>query len=363
MDRSLQESFLDLIRLGIGHQVLNPSSAFDWKTIKAFAAKQGLDAIFIDGIERLPEGHRPPKERLLEWIGEVLQGYEYRFELYRRTIAEMASFYNNHGYKMMVLKGYACSLDWPKPEHRPSGDIDIWLFGKQKEADAVLTKEIGIAIDKSHHHHTVFNWGDFTVENHYDFVNVHAHRSSAELEKTFKELGKDDSQYVEVKQASTGSVMKVYLPSPNLHALFLIKHLASHFSGANITLRQVLDLAFFIEKNIKSINLEWLNEMLERYHLKEFSSIINAVCVEDLGFSPNIFSNIQFNPQLKEKVLGDILNPKYGSEEPEYLFPRLIYKYRRWQANEWKQKICFCESRRKYFWGGVWAKLIKPTSL
>lgn len=36
---------------------------------------------------------------------------------------------------MMVLKGYGLSLNYLKPSHRPCGDIDIWLFGKQKEAD------------------------------------------------------------------------------------------------------------------------------------------------------------------------------------------------------------------------------------
>lgn len=126
----------------------------------------------LDGIEKLPDQQRPPKVFLLEWIGETLQGYEYRYELYLRTIAELAGFYNNHGYKMMVLKGYACSLDWPTPEHRPCGDIDIWLFGKQKEADAILEKEKGVEIDSSrHHHHTVFYWCDFMVENHYHFFD------------------------------------------------------------------------------------------------------------------------------------------------------------------------------------------------
>lgn len=93
---------------------------------------------------------------------------------------------------MMVLKGYACSLNWPKPEHRPCGDIDIWLFGQQKEADKALSKEKGIEIDKSHHHHTVFYWGEFMVENHYDFINVHQNKTNAKLEKVLKELGKDD---------------------------------------------------------------------------------------------------------------------------------------------------------------------------
>ena len=105
-------SFLILVRLGIGkgNSVPLPKN-FDWKKIQALASQQGLSAIVIGGIEKLPEYLRPPKEQLLEWIGEVLQAYEYRYELYRRSIAEMASFYNAHGFKMMVLKGYACSLD------------------------------------------------------------------------------------------------------------------------------------------------------------------------------------------------------------------------------------------------------------
>lgn len=92
----------------------------------------------VDGIERLQKELMPPKLMLVQWIGEVSQIYEKRFAEYRKAIGDIAGFYNSHGFKMMVLKGYACSLDWPKPEHRPCGDIDVWLFGQQKEADAAL---------------------------------------------------------------------------------------------------------------------------------------------------------------------------------------------------------------------------------
>lgn len=46
-----------------------------------------------------------------------------------------------------------------------------------------------IKIDTSHHHHTVFEWEGFTVENHYDFLNVHHHKSNVEMERIFKSLG------------------------------------------------------------------------------------------------------------------------------------------------------------------------------
>ena len=188
-----KDTFFSLLRLGIGHYSNNLTQLINWKEIRNLAEKQGLYAVVLDGIEKLPSNIKPPQEILLEWIGEVLQDYEYMYGQYCRAISELAGFYNSHGYKMMALKGYACSLDWPRPEHRPCGDIDIWLFGKQKEADEAVARDKGIVIDNSHHHHTVFEWGEFTVENHYDFINVHAHKSSAEIEKIFKELGNDDS--------------------------------------------------------------------------------------------------------------------------------------------------------------------------
>ena len=54
---------------------------------------------------------------------------------------------------MMVLKGYACSLDWPQPAHRSLGDMDIRLFGRSREADRILKQEKGIQADRSDHHY------------------------------------------------------------------------------------------------------------------------------------------------------------------------------------------------------------------
>lgn len=351
------DTFINLVRLGIGHSELFRSQNVEWKSIEALAERQGLSAVIVDGVERMPERMRPPKELLLQWIGETLQDYEYRYELYRKAIAKLAAFYNSHGFKMMILKGYACGLNWPKSEHRPYGDIDIWLFGRQKEADAVLAKEKGIEIDNSHHHHTVFEWRDFAVENHYDLINVYHHKSNVELEKIFKELGKDDTHTADVQGE------KVYLPSPNLHALFLIKHTMTDFAAFFMTLRQLLDWAFFVEKHTEEIDWKWLMKVMEKYHMKEFFNTINAICVDDLGFDACIFPNVQYNPFLKEKILSDILYPKFEREGPHWLVPRLVYRCRRWKGNAWKHEMCYNESMWSAFWSGVWARILKPASI
>ena len=358
------EVFLRLVRMGIGNdstqRVVIPDN-IDWGELKALADAQGLSAVVLDGLNSLPlnslNAYGMPQMLRLEWIGEVLQNYEQRYKAYEKAISSLAGFYNSHGYKMMVLKGYACSLNWPKPEHRPCGDIDIWQFGQYREADAALSKEKGIKMDNSHHHHTVFWWSDFMVENHYDFVNVYHSKSNAAIEKEFKTLGADDSHYVELNGE------KVYLPSSNLHALFLLRHSMTEFAAGCINIRQLLDWAFFVKKYGKDIDWEWLENRLEEYGMTRLYDVFNAICVGDLGFDVSMFSRVQFDPSLKDRVLNEILFPATPNEIPIKLLQRVVWKWRRWKANEWKHKLVYKESMWSSFWSGVWSHILKPKSI
>ena len=360
------DAFLALVRQGIGHESRVLSQEIDWTAIKALADAHGLSAVVLDGLNEVSKSNSQlstlNSQLKLSWIGEAMQSYEGRYAAYEKAIGSLAGFYNQHGYKMMVLKGYACSLDWPKPKLRPCGDIDIWQFGKQKEADRVLGswfKEHGsrLEIDNNHHHHTVFDWNGFSVENHYDFINVHHHKSNVEFEKILKRLGEDDSHTVEVNGE------KVYLPSPNLHALFLLKHLMVHFASEGIMLRQVVDWGFFVEKHGKEVDWSYVMEVLDRFGMRQMFNIINAICVEDLGFDVALFPTVQFNSNLKDRVLKEILAPKYSASLPAGFFSRIMFKIRRWNDNEWKHQLCYKDSMWSAFRSGVWSHLIKPSSI
>lgn len=380
--RDVYNDFLQLVRLGIGHQAGPLSANPDWEAIYAQALKHALPAVMVDGVNEVrgkmeevrcegdshtsaikhqPSAIIPPKELMLQWIGEVLQGFEMPRKVYLQAVASLAGFYNAHGYRMMVLKGYACSLNWPRPEHRPCGDIDIWLFSQQQEADTTMEKAIGIKVDTSHHHHTVFDWGGFMVENHYDFVNVHSYRSSRRMERLFKELGafeKEGHGFAHQPVELQGE--RLWLPSPNLHALFLLRHLGAHFAAIDISLRQLLDWAFFAEKKSGGIDWEWLQGVLAEYGMSQFFHCVNAICVEDLGFAEEVFPKGDFDPLLKQRILMDILAPEYPREEPAGFIPKMVYKYRRWQGNAWKQRLVYDDNRFVSFWTGLGEHIFKP---
>lgn len=351
------DAFLTLVRLGIGNAATaSLPESVDWDAIEAFARRHGLLGIVYDGVVSRSDSAESTGlllETKLRWIGEVVQGYEQRYESYRKAVVDLASFYHSHGFRMMVLKGLACGINWPKPEHRPYGDIDVYLFGQYNEADALLTRDFGVRIDNSHHHHTLFKWEGFTVENHYDFVNVHVHRSSRELEAIFKRL------------ADSCLPLAAYClqPSESHHALFLLRHMVSHFTGASINLRQVLDWGFFVKAHHGSVDWQWLVEILDKYHMKDFYDCINAICVEDLGFDAAIFPDYQAAPIAKERILNDTLAPEFAECPPRFAWKRIPFKYRRWKANQWKRELCYYDDSLRTFLEGVWTHMLKPTEI
>ncbi len=346
-----------LTRFGAGNAGGVLPDSIDWTELKALAERHGLSAIVLEGIERLPEKQRPPQEFLLEWNREVMHRYESCYDKFCKAISELAALYNRHGFKMMALQDFVCSLDWPNPAHRPCGDIDIWLFGKQKEADDTLVSENEITLKTSEHNHTEFFWRDFIVENHYDFINVHHHRSNVKIERILKELGQIDHYTVDLYG------QRIYLPSPNLHALFLLKQMMMQFAAEGIVLQQLLDWGFYAKAHSKDIDWDWLKGVLKQYGMIKMFNTFNAICVEDFGFPASIFPSVQFNPYIKDRVLTEIICPKFGSDLPKCIVTRFIFKIRRWKANEWKHRLCYKESMWSAFWSGFKSHLMKPSTI
>lgn len=152
----------------------------------------------------------------------------------------------------------------------------------------------------------------------------------------------------------------VYLPSVNLHALFVLRHNMLHFASTRMNLRQVLDWGLLLEKQGSEIDWPWFKRVLDEYHMTDFFECLNTICVEDLGFDVSVFPPFQFDAALKERVLNDILSPEFTEEIPTSVWKRIPFKYRRWQANAWKQNLCYGDSRFKSFWVGIWGHLMKP---
>ncbi len=365
---AVREALFLLLRRALGR--LRPADeafaglpAAAWQALYRLAAAQGVLGIAWDGLRLLeeagglPADGAPPRELRIGWSFNTAQD-ERRYARQRRTIGRLAAFYAQHGIRTMLLKGYGLSLCYPVPEHRPCGDIDIWLYGRQQEADALLRREKGIAIDEEKHLHTVFRIDGVMVENHYDFLNVHAHPSNRQLERMLRTYAAQPGEEIDVEGAT------VVLPSADFNALFLLRHAAAHFAAAEIGVRHLLDWMLFAERYSDRTDWEQLERTAREMNMHRFLHCMNALATDLLGMEAACVPPVPRDPALERRVLDDILAPRFGEIPPKIgLLRGLIFRTRRWWANRWKHRIVYREGLLRTFFVQLRSHLLKPASL
>lgn len=329
----------------------------DWNAIYKLSAAQGVLAVAWDGLQRLidagviAEDMRPSRSEMLQWVYNV-QTIEDKYHRQKEVIGRLAKLYSSAGIDMMVLKGYGLSLCYPVPEHRPCGDIDIWLYGCQKQADDLLRNR-GIKVDEDVHHHTVFHLAGIMIENHFDFLNVHAHVSNRGLEKILQEQVKVEHESVPVGEG------RVKLPPANFNALFLLRHSASHFAAEKIGLRHLTDWALFVERYGDEIDWTWLERVAREYNMHRFLYCLQYAAAECSGMDIRRFHDFGVD-KLAGRVLNDVLFPEFSEQKPAGFIKLNIYKCRRWWANRWKHNIVYRESLFATFFQQLYSHLLKP---
>lgn len=330
----------------------NVISASQSQCVSAFAI-DGLQAYVARHQDRRPFSDETiaDKRKRMQWFGQVV-AYERMYAKHEATMAELARVYERHGIRMMVLKGYGLSLDWPVPSHRPVGDLDIYGFGRWREADAVASSECGAKVDDGHEHHTVFSFRGVAVENHYDFINTKAHRDAPAIEARLKTLAEKDCREIRVHDT------KIYLPSADFNAIFLMRHMGQHFASEHLNLRQVLDWGFFMRAHSKEVEWKSTIAFLKEIGLYTFFNQINAICIDYLGFSEESFPAIIRNDGLEVRILADILHPEFAGEKPsEGLIHILTFKLLRWWHNRWKHPLVYKEWLLPMFLTLLWSHL------
>lgn len=357
-----RQALIELLKVGIGNSMeCRIPHSVQWQQVMVIAQMQGIGNVVLDGVEKSKVAGIS-KEVLLQWIAYTQQ-QENRYIMQEKLIAELASFYQEHNIPMMVLKGWGLSLLYPKPNHRPYSDLDIYLFGKQKEGDAALEdwfKSLNVKefkIDNSHHHHSVFVYKGLSVENHYDFVNVYSHSSNKKVEKRLKSLVKESSN---IKMKVEG--VEVWLPSPDFNALFLLRHAAVHFAGSEISLRQVVDWGVFMQQYHKQVDWDSLIPFIKEMNMHHFLGAINYICYHYLGFNKEIFDSC-IDESFGERVFEDLFNPMHQQSKVKGTVRYIYSRFRYWWSNRWKHRIVYSDSLFTTFLVQIFAHLMKPATL
>lgn len=355
---SERKTLFKLLSCGIGNLRLpNILQTVNWPDVKLLSQKHGVEAIALDGLQHCYDsGQSIDIDTQTKWDWVCAQLQEQTYAKHEKLIEELAGFYARHGIRMMVLKGWGLSLNYPVPCHRACSDLDIYLFGEQKRADKLLTEKLGIKVDNSHHHHSVFVYKGLSVEKHYDFLNVHAHLSSRKIDKRLKKLATKATPFTMKNGA------EVWLPPADFNALFILRHTASHFAGSAMNIRQIIDWGMFVKKHHDEVDWNSLLPLVKELNMHHFYDAQNYICYHYLGFDKPLFPMIE-GEEYGERVFQDLFNDE-NMKPKEKGFVKYIYsRYKKWWRNRWKHRIVYPEGLFTTFLVQAVSHLMKPATL
>lgn len=248
---------LELLRAAVLDRdpTLDPTVNVDWDELMDRSSNHGILAWVYDGICKLPGAQQPPRQQRINWALSAQEIWD-RYAKQEDVLADMVRECVENGMRMLLLKGIGLSELYPKPESRPSGDIDIYFFGEFEKANQLFCSDSNPKIDKKH---AEFQYKGIHIENHYLILDTDTSQRRKASEYVLRTL--DDV---------VPGVSNTFQLPPIANLVYLLMHLLHHLRPNTIVpLRLFIDIYFFTQKYIDGKNVGQLASKLNELDLKK----------------------------------------------------------------------------------------------
>ncbi len=269
-----------------------------WGAVYRLSSAQGVLALAYDGLQALPGELQPSRALKIQWAYNV-DRVEKRYAQQKVLAGELADVYRQHGIDTLLLKGLGLSLYYPKPNHRPFGDLDCYLYGAYEKGN-VVAEEAGATVKRDFYKHSHISYKGLIVENHQFCVAIRGSRRVKELEVELEAAVQDRAA------AARFADTQLILPTPYFNALFLTKHAFGHFLSEGINVRHICDWALFLRAEQDNIDIERFYAACDCYGFRRFVDVVTAIATQHLALRLTNRAITTQSPYT-ERMLDDIL--------------------------------------------------------
>lgn len=254
-----------------------------WKSLFTLAKEQCVLGILADVLTNCKGNVEVSRDVLLNWIGLVMRLEKRNLKMNRMVISLFGKL-RSLGLHPVLMKGQAFAQNYPNPLHRVCGDIDVY-FKQQDDCKKAVEWAIRVG-GHSHqgndsaweHKHVAVDLKGFEVELHYQMCRFENHRLQQRLQNIIDhEFATNDSYYVRIEGEEIETV------PPTLSVLHQLMHITRHLLEAGVGIRQICDLAVYIDRHCDEINTGVLRQYVEELQLGEVAEALGYILVEMLG--------------------------------------------------------------------------------
>lgn len=273
--------FFALLRSGLWNEVPERealAAPVDWEALYRLSFQQTVIGLVTDGINRLPEELLPAApERLDPFLGDMMATARRNAQL-DGFIPKM--FHALQGIPVTLVKGQALAQDYPDPERRQSGDIDLLLMPASYEAAkaVLLPKATKVMEEERDIWHQGMRFRSIEVE-------IHGSISTLMSPKLDRRLAALQAEQFDGRLFPTVSIGGADIPVPeaNFNAVYVFVHFLQHYWSGGVGLRQLVDWMVFVSVHKRDIHPVLLERTLEELGLLHLWRVFTGFAQSYLG--------------------------------------------------------------------------------
>ena len=279
--KGTDSQFFALLRAGLWNEVpaREPFAAgIDWASLYRLAYAQTVVPLVTDGINRLPREQLPAEPETLDpFLGDMMATAQRN----RQLDAFISKLFGAlAGIPVVLVKGQSLAVDYPDPERRQPGDIDLLLPPSAYEAaKAVLLPK---ATEVEEEAAGILHQGMFfrSVE-----VEIHGSISMLMSRKLDRKLASLLEEQFDGRTFPTVSLGGAEIPVPeaNFNALYIFVHFLQHYWAGGVGLRQLIDWMTFVSVHKRDIHPVILETRLQDLGLLGVWKVFTGFAQEYLG--------------------------------------------------------------------------------
>ena len=299
---------LNLLARGLfcSERSFTPESA-DWAALFQEAAHHTVIPLVYDSLTPA-ERACIPAELSPQWQRTVITTLWQNEQI----AAEQRRILSLFPFPCVILKGSSSAMNYPKPELRCAGDIDLLLSPEHIEAAQTILSAQGYALSNPE------NDGEGHLAMHRGPYIVELHRAPSGIPKSH--TGDEIRAYF--RNAERSACLRDVLPvlPPDRRAVLLLVHKLDHVLTSGLGLRQLCDWAVFVSRELSPALWTELTPTLKRFGLYRFGLIVTRTCVDYLGLPLDACPWCTDAPaELSAALMEDLLRSgNFGRKENRY---------------------------------------------
>lgn len=308
--------FVEFIKYAITSEekLLSELIDIDWKEYLEYCNRQGVVGLVFCGLER--SGLKIPQMTLFEWIG-FAENIKQQNVIVDKRISQISRYFENKGYRSIILKGQVNGLMYPQPNYRSPGDIDIWV-----EGDAVdIIRTVLEACPDAHYslNHVkmpVFN--DVSVEVHYSPSHIINWYKDRALQRYI--YIKSDEQFshkIKLNDSLVGAL------TDDFNIVFQLLHMYGHFFTTRNNFKQFIDYYYLLKNAEENCKFEEVRSLLQKIGLLRYAKGMMWVMKETLGLGDK-YLYVEPDAKVGSLILSESF--KFGTYSPNK-FKQVLQQY------------------------------------